>query len=110
MDFSAVICPETGVTAREAAVRALVARDHLGGEVTALPELGLRERRAAMIEDVRVLTGLLAAELSCGGDPTPGFDAPHQAGETHRATLLSDDFAFQAALAMRALDRAEQSE
>ena len=97
------------MTAREVAVRALVARDHLGGEVTALAGLGLRERRQAMIEDVRVLTGLLAAELSCGGDPTSGFDAPHHARDAHRATLLSDDFAFQAALAMRALDRTEQS-
>ncbi|MFC5139086.1 hypothetical protein ACFPK1_12660 [Actinomycetospora rhizophila] len=48
MDFSAIVCPETGVTAREAAVRALVARDHLGGEVRTLAALGLRERRAAM--------------------------------------------------------------
>jgi hypothetical protein len=104
MDFSAIVCPETGVTAREAAVRALVARDHLGGETTASLGAPLTARRQAMIEDVRVLTGLLAAELSAREDDTASrVGASRLADEAHRATLRSDGFAFHAALAMRAL-------
>jgi hypothetical protein len=105
-DFTAIVCPETGVTAHEAACRALVARDHLDGEVTVSPGMPLADRRRAMIEDVRVLTGLLAAELSArADDPAPWLQASHRADEAHRATLRSDDFAFLVALAMRGLDR-----
>ncbi len=105
-DFTAIVCPETGVTAHEAASRALVARDHLDGEVTASGTMPLTVRRRAMIEDVRVLTGLLAAELSArADDPAPWVRASRRAHDAHRATLRSDDFAFLAALAMRALDR-----
>lgn len=105
-DFTAIVCPETGVTAHEAASRALVARDHLDGEVTASGTMPLAVRRRAMIEDVRVLTGLLAAELSARvDDPAPWVHASRRADAAHRATLRSDDFAFLVALAMRALDR-----
>lgn len=111
MDFTAVVCPVTGVTAHEAAARALVARDHLGGGVTATCGAPLSVLRRAMVEDVRVLTGLLAAELSTrDDDPSPRAHASRRAHEAHRATLLSDDFAFHAALAMRALDRAPHGE
>ena len=107
MDFSAIVCPETGVSASEAAMRALLARDHLRGDVTPASGGSLAARRRAMIEDVRVLTGLLAGELvALADDPTPRFDASHRAAEAHRATLRSDEFAFHTALAMRALDRA----
>lgn len=111
MDFSAIICPETGVSASEAAMRALLARDHLGGDETPASGASLAARRRAMIEDVRVLTGLMAGELvSSSDDPAPRFDASRRAAEAHRATLRSDEFAFHAALAMRALDRATRSE
>ncbi|PVZ06887.1 hypothetical protein [Actinomycetospora cinnamomea] len=107
MDFSEIVCPHTGVSAQEAAARALVARDHLGGEVTAAPDAPLPARRKALIEDVRVLTGLLAAELSARhDDPAARVHASRLAHDAHRATLLSDEFAFHAGLAMRALDRA----
>jgi hypothetical protein len=110
-DITAIVCPETGVTAHEAASRALVARDHLDGEVTASPNTPLAVRRRAMIEDVRVLTGLLAAELSArADDPAPWIRASHRADEAHRAALRSDDFAFLVALAMRALDRDPRAE
>jgi len=110
MDFTAVVCPETGVTAHEAAARALVARDHLAGEATVPRGAPLAVRRRAMIEDVRVLTGLLAAELSARADDSaPWVHASRRAADAHRATLRSDDFAFHAALAMRALDRAPRS-
>jgi hypothetical protein len=106
VDYSAIVCPVTGVTAHEAAVRALVARDHLGGETTASAGARLSVRRRAMIEDVRVLTGLVAAELSVReDDPAPWFQASHRADSAHRATLISDDFAFHTALAMLSLDR-----
>ncbi len=110
-DFTAIVCPETGATAHEAASRALVARDHLDGEVTVSSDMPLAVRRRAMIEDVRVLTGLLAAELSARvDDPAPWVHASQRADEAHRATLRSDDFAFLVALAMRALDRAPRPE
>lgn len=66
----------------------------------------LAVRRRAMIEDVRVLTGLLAAELSARvDDPTPWVHASRRAEDAHRATPRSDDFGFLVALVMRALDR-----
>jgi hypothetical protein len=111
VDFSLVVCPETGVTAQEAAVRAVMGRDHLGGEVTASPQMPLHARRIAMIEDVRVFTGLLAAELLAReGDPAPWVHASHRAAAAHRATMRSDDFAFRTALAVRVLDRSPHPE
>ena len=105
IDFSAIVCDDTGVSAQEVAARALVARDDLGGGVTVPSGARPAARRAAMIEDVRVLTGVLAAELDTATDDSALLaGAARWASAAHRAVLRSDTFAFHAALAMKALD------
>jgi hypothetical protein len=103
-DHSWVVCPETGVTARDAAVSAIIARDHLGAECVAPSAPTLRTRRLAMIEDVRVLTGVLALELGTGGHLGGPYDPAHRARLVHDATMRSDRFALCAAFALDELD------
>jgi hypothetical protein len=103
-DFSWVVCPETGVTARDAAVSAIIARDQLGAECVAPAAPPLRARRLAMMEDVRVLTGVLALELGAAGHPAGPYDPAHRARLVHEATMRSDRFALCAALALDELD------
>ncbi|MDD7968027.1 hypothetical protein [Actinomycetospora lemnae] len=102
--FSWVMCPETGVTAREAAVSALVARDDLGAECVAASISMSRTRRLAMIEDVRVLTGVLALELETREALDGRCDPAHRARLVHTATMRSEAFALCAALTLEALD------
>ena len=104
VDFASVVCPDTGVSAREAAIGALVARDRLGVATIAPAMSTVRGRRLAMIEDVRVLTGVLAAEF--GTDATEGgpFDAAHQVRLVHEATMRSDAFALCAAFALTEIE------
>ncbi|GAA4796989.1 hypothetical protein GCM10023200_36420 [Actinomycetospora chlora] len=104
IDISSVVCPETGVTAREAAVSAVIARDHLGAEAVATPLAPTRTRRLAMIEDIRVLTGVLVLDLDTAAPPAGPYDAALRARLVHRATLRSDAFALCAALALDELD------
>lgn len=111
LDVSTVVCPATGVTAREAAVSAVVARDHLGaGPDEPVPasaaSAATTRRRIAMIEDIRVLTGVLAMELA---DSPPEqddrYDPSYRAALVHEATMRSDSFALCAALTVVGLDQ-----
>ncbi|MHC1559041.1 hypothetical protein ACR9E3_08790 [Actinomycetospora sp. C-140] len=108
VDLSGVVCPDTGVTAREAAVSAIIARDHLGAEASTTASADTTARRLAMIEDVRVLTGVLALELGDGGSTDSGFDPARQARLVHEATMRSDSFALCAALTLVGLDAAAE--
>ena len=104
-DFSGIVCAETGVSVREAAARALIARDELLGEGPCAAGGPADVQDDAMIEDVRALTGVLAAEFElAAGDVTGLRDAARWAAAAHRATMRSDTFALYAALAMRAYD------
>lgn len=108
LDVSTVVCPATGVTAREAAVSAVVARDHLGAgsDEQLPPSTATTRRRIAMIEDIRVLTGVLAMELA---DSPPvdedHYDPSYRAALVHEATMRSDSFALCAALTVVGLDQ-----
>lgn len=101
-DFSDIVCEETGVSVRQAAARALIARDEVLGE----PAPGdVPRQHAAMIEDVRALTGVLAAEFDLAAHEVVALrDAAYWASAAHRATMRSDTFALYTALAMRAYD------
>ncbi|WP_345414587.1 hypothetical protein [Actinomycetospora chlora] len=94
----------TGVTAREAAVNAIIARDHLGAQCVAAPLSVSRTRRLAMIEDVRVLTGVLALELDTREPLAGPYDPAYRARLVHEATMRSDAFALCAALTLDAMD------
>ncbi|MCD2191127.1 hypothetical protein [Actinomycetospora soli] len=101
-DFSDIVCEETGVSVRQAAARALIARDEVLGEPS--PAEG-PQHHAAMIEDVRALTGVLAAEFDLAAHDVAALrDAAYWASAAHRATMRSDTFALHTALAMRAYD------
>ena len=104
VDLSGVVCPHTGVTAREAAVSAIIARDHLGVTTRAAGSAGTTARRLAMIEDMRVLTGVLVLEFGDGRSAGRRFDPARQARLVHEATMLTDTFALCAALTMAGLD------
>jgi hypothetical protein len=106
VDVSTVVCPTTGVTAREAAVGALVARDHLVGPGDEAPRAAsTTARRITMIEDIRVLTGVLAMELATGEPATHGrYDPAHRAALAHEATMRSESFALCAAVTLVGLD------
>lgn len=107
VDVSTVVCPTTGVTAREAAIGALVARDHLaaGPDEPAPRAATTTRRRIAMIEDIRVLTGVLALELATGEPTAEGrYDPAHRAALAHEATMRSESFALCAAVTLVGLD------
>ncbi len=102
-DFSDIVCAETGVSVRQAAARALIAREELLGEITSGRSGG--ERHDEMIEDVRALTGVLAAEFELAAEEVHSLrDAAHWATAAHRATMRSDAFALHTAFAMRTYD------
>ncbi|GAA4852757.1 hypothetical protein GCM10023201_52340 [Actinomycetospora corticicola] len=102
-DFSDIVCPETGVSVRQAAARALIAREELLGETTT--DRAASERHDDMIEDVRALTGVLAAEFELAAEDVQGLrDAARWATAAHRATMRSETFALHTAFAMRTYD------
>lgn len=106
-DLSDIVCDETGVSVRQAAARALIARDELLGDVAPSAGACSDEQHEAMIEDVRALTGVLAAEFELAAEEMAALrDAARWAAAAHRATLRSDTFALYAALVMRAYDEA----
>jgi hypothetical protein len=102
-DFSDIVCTETGVSVRQAAARALIARDEILGEITSGRNGG--DRHDEMIEDVRALTGVLAAEFELAAEDVHSLrDAARWATAAHRATMRSDTFALYTAFAMRTYD------
>lgn len=105
VDVSTIVCPLTGVTAREAAVGAILARDHLGAWPQTVATT-TRGRRIGLVEDIRVLTGVLAMELAVDVPaPDARHDPGHRAALVHEATMRSDSFALCAAVTLLRLDR-----